>query len=50
MYNSSIGVNLAMRQRKVCKFRMEPTLLEADELERTADVARFIYNWGLEPV
>jgi putative transposase len=34
--------------RKVYKFRMEPTALEADELERTAGVARFIYNWGFE--
>ena len=34
--------------RKAYKFRMEPTPLEADELERIADVARFIYNWGLE--
>ena len=34
--------------RKVYKFRMEPTELEALELERTASVARYIYNWGLE--
>jgi len=27
---------------------MDPTPLEADKLERTASVARFIYNWGLE--
>jgi putative transposase len=33
--------------RKVYKFRMEPTELEALELERTASVARYIYNWGL---
>jgi putative transposase len=33
--------------RKVYKFRMEPTELEARELERTASVARYIYNWGL---
>ena len=33
--------------RKVYKFRMEPTELEALELERTASVARHIYNWGL---
>jgi hypothetical protein len=26
---------------------MEPTELEALELERTASVARYIYNWGL---
>jgi len=41
-------VNLVRRHRKVYKFRMEPTPLEADELERIADVARFIHNWGLE--
>ena len=34
--------------RKVYKFRMEPTELEALELERTASVARSIYNGGLE--
>ena len=34
--------------RKVYKFRLEPTELEALELERTASVARSIYNWGLE--
>jgi len=33
--------------RKVYRFRMEPTELEALELERTASVARYIYNWGL---
>ena len=33
--------------RKVYKFRMEPTELEALELERAASVARFIYNWLL---
>ena len=33
--------------RKVYKFRLEPTELEALELERTASVARYIYNWGL---
>jgi hypothetical protein len=27
---------------------MEPTELEALELERTASVARYVYNWGLE--
>jgi hypothetical protein len=26
---------------------MEPTEMEALELERTASVARYIYNWGL---
>ena len=33
--------------RKVYKFRMEPTGLEALELERAASVARFVYNWAL---
>src|SRR5215475_4628190 len=33
--------------RKVYRFRLEPTELEALELERTASVARYIYNWGL---
>ena len=37
-----------MKCRKVYRFRMEPTPLEADELERMASVSRFIYNWGLE--
>jgi len=31
--------------RKVYKFRLEPTELEALELERTASVARYAYNW-----
>ncbi|HKE28010.1 MAG TPA: helix-turn-helix domain-containing protein [Bryobacteraceae bacterium] len=31
----------------VYRFRMEPTELQALELERTASVARYIYNWGL---
>ena len=34
--------------RKTYKFRMEPTDVEALELERTASVARYVYNWGLE--
>ena len=34
--------------RKVYKFRMEPTELEALALERTASVARYIHHWGLE--
>lgn len=34
--------------RKAYKFRMEPTDLEALELERTASVARYAYNWALE--
>ena len=33
--------------RKAYRFRMEPTEMEALELERTASVARYIYNWGL---
>jgi putative transposase len=33
--------------RKVYKFRMEPAVLEAMELERTASVARYVYNWAL---
>jgi hypothetical protein len=33
--------------RKVYKFRMDPTGLEALELERAASVARFVYNWAL---
>src|SRR6516225_9312047 len=33
--------------RKVYQFRMEPMEMEALELERTASVARYIYNWGL---
>jgi len=32
---------------QVYRFRMEPTEMEALELERTASVARYIYNWGL---
>ena len=35
--------------RKIYKFRMEPTELEALELERTASVARYIYNLALAP-
>ena len=33
--------------RKVYKFRMEPTGLEALELERAASIARYVYNWAL---
>ena len=36
--------------RKAYKFRMEPPEREALELERTASVARYIYNWGLAAV
>jgi len=33
---------------KVYRFRMDPTPLEADELDRMASVSRYIYNWSLE--
>ena len=33
--------------RKVHKFRMEPAVLEAMELERMASLARYVYNWAL---
>lgn len=33
--------------RQVYTFRMEPTELEALELDQTASVARYVYNWGL---
>ena len=36
------------KQRKVFKFRMEPTALQSDELLRMAGTARFIWNWALE--
>ena len=35
------------KQRKVYKFRMEPTVLQSDELLRMAGTARFIWNWAL---
>ena len=35
------------KQRKVFKFRMEPTALQSDELLRMAGTARFIWNWAL---
>ena len=36
------------KQRKVFKFRMEPTALQSDELLRMAGTARFIWNWALD--
>ena len=36
------------KQRKVYKFRMEPTALQSDELLRMAGTARFIWNWALD--
>jgi len=36
------------KQRKVYKFRMEPTSLQSDELLRMAGTARFIWNWALD--
>ena len=35
------------QQRRVYKFRMEPTALPADELLRMAGTARFVWNWAL---
>src|SRR5215472_5136153 len=35
------------KQRKVYKFRIEPTALQADELLRMAGTTRFIWNWAL---
>ena len=36
-----------IQQRRVYKFRMEPTALHADELLRMAGTARFVWNWAL---
>jgi putative transposase len=36
------------KQRKVCKFRMEPTPIQSDELLRMAGRARFLWNWALD--
>ena len=36
------------KQRKVFKFRMEPTALQSEELLRMAGTARFIWNWALD--
>ena len=36
-----------LKCRKVFRFRMEPTETQQLELERTAGVSRYIYNWGL---
>ena len=35
------------KQRKVYKFRMEPTAVQSDELLRMAGTARFVWNWAL---
>jgi putative transposase len=37
-----------LRCRKVYRFRLEPVGNQDLELERTASVSRFIYNWGLD--
>jgi transposase len=37
-----------IKQRKVYKFRMEPTALQSDELGRMAGTARFVWNWALD--
>jgi putative transposase len=37
-----------LRCRKVYRFRLEPVGSKDLELERTASVSRFIYNWGLD--
>src|SRR5215469_3376462 len=36
------------KQRKVFKFRMEPTAVQSDELLRMTGTARFIWNWALD--
>ncbi len=35
-------------QRKVFKFRMEPTTFQSDEVLRMAGTARFIWNWAVD--
>ena len=35
------------KQRKVYKFRMEPTARQQDELLRMSGTARFVWNWAL---
>ena len=35
------------KQRKVHKFRMQPTPIQSDELLRMAGTARFLWNWAL---
>ena len=37
-----------LRCRRVYRFRLEPVGSQDLELERTASVSRFIYNWGLD--
>jgi putative transposase len=37
-----------LRCHKVYRFRLEPVGGQDLELERTASVSRFIYNWGLD--
>jgi len=37
-----------MQCRKVYRFRLEPNVTQALELERTASVSRFVYNWALD--
>ena len=37
-----------LRCRKAYRFRLEPVGSQGLELERTASVSRFIYNWGLD--
>ncbi|MEW6207782.1 MAG: helix-turn-helix domain-containing protein, partial [Acidobacteriota bacterium] len=34
-------------ERKVFKFKLEPTAEQKHELERFAGARRFVYNWGL---
>jgi putative transposase len=36
-----------LKQRKVSRFRMEPTPRQSDELLRMAGTARFVWNWAL---
>jgi len=37
-----------LKQRKVYKFRLEPTARQCDELLRMAGTARFVWNWALD--
>jgi putative transposase len=36
------------KQHKTYKFRLEPTVLQQDELLRMAGTARFVWNWALD--
>jgi putative transposase len=36
-----------MSERKVFKFKLEPTAEQERQLERLAGARRFVYNWGL---